>query len=278
MSLSNGRAYTQPTQEGLDRILESMFWTEKLSNLGKGEVTESVREIRLELDGRIRGVVGTTNHYRGIRALCEPIDIQNNDYTNGNEFQLVGEELFGINRLLPGLIDLVDVVWWATYSDGSWDLEDWNPNGEHLSSRRDGELKGFSIKVNGILLYPSEVGSFYRTIRRREERDILSKYSLRENEITENIRNIHDGKNEDNNLSAFLRKFGFINGSGLTYVGSSLIIPQTAIERKKAIQDLQNGVEDSHEYFGIDLYDGRAARFLKCVDPTRFDGVGYAYC
>jgi hypothetical protein len=292
-----GNAFVDPTQEELKTVMDSMFWIEKMPKV-PDDITNAVREIRLEIDNKIRGAVGITRHYRGIRALSEPQTIDE-QYGSG---VLVGEEFFGINWFLPTVPDLADVVWLAVYDRGSWSLETRNSDGEHLSSSNDGQLRGFAIKVNGVLLQPSEVVSFYRTLQRRDDMNILSKYGMSLEDMRGHARDLFNGRELNSESSTVLTKFGMMNSLGkLTYVGSSFVLPQAAIPRKTVMENLKYGREGSRgnrrfpvpfdvfieprnlptnpsDYFGIDFSNGRYERFLKCANPFRFEGVGYAYC
>ncbi len=244
-------AYTQPTTAEMQRILNAMHLLDRIPVDQKAQFTEAVREVRYTIDGQIRGIVGGTQHFNSIRALNDParsfvhvngglspiqwsaLPTNPTQFENGNYAQLAGEEYFGINRFLPNFPDVADVQWWAAYKGGTWQLEDWNSNGEHLDTGYNGwgNLVGAVLKVNGRVLKPNEILGFYRTMKLREERGFMTKeehekmkaflVSLSRDYL--GVKGILGGRKGYEGMERRALDLGLLNEDGeVTYVGASM--------------------------------------------------------
>lgn len=231
-------AYIQPTEEEIQRILDAVHYIQSLPDDLQKQLVEATREIRFMVDGSIRGIVGATRHYNAIRALNNPEKTDVSDTTRTRRSQLAGEEFFGINRYMSNLVDIADIQWWAVYKNGSWTLQTWNSEGEHLDTGLGGwgDLVGSIIKVNGRVLTPEETIAFYRTLKLRNERGFISQES--QQTLQQLMKFLDSGETLPTRFEEQLElchDLGLIEGDGrsLTYVGRSLILPQRAIQRKE---------------------------------------------
>ncbi|PIN82031.1 hypothetical protein COV11_00005, partial [Candidatus Woesearchaeota archaeon CG10_big_fil_rev_8_21_14_0_10_30_7] len=225
-------AYIQPTQSEIDQVLEAIHRIESLPADQQKQLIEATREIRYFFDGQVRARFGGTFHYNAIRCLNNPLITEVNLNTDG--VQLAGEEFFGLNRFMTAFPDIADIHWWALYQNGSWRLDDWNPEGEHLDTGMNGwgKLVGSVMKVNGKVLDPREMIAFYRTIKLRNERGLQTKTSL--DGMQGALRSIKSGEMPVDELLEELSDFGLLNDTGteITYVGESSITPITAKQRR----------------------------------------------
>jgi hypothetical protein len=273
-------AYVNPTEEEMNRVLSGMAWVQSLPATIRPMFSEVFKNIRIDVDGDIRMIVGGTQHYTTIRALNNPQtttvtellprSVRNN--VEGN-VQLVSEEYFGVNRHVTYLPDVADIEWQAVFNSGDWHLETWNDRGEHQSEGLGGagELVGGSMKLNGKLLTPEEIVSFGRTIKRRKAGQAVRQVNYLTNSLNKfglsygndaaallQVKRFLKGMNGDDPYrfdSADYEKFrqfaetnGLINDSNaLTFVGGGMISAQTARRRKDGLQMLRGVSAPSKE-------------------------------
>lgn len=235
-------AYIQPTPEEVRQILAAVHLVNGLPVDLQRQVAEATKETRYFFDGAIRAQFGGTRHFNAIRCLNDPtttaITPDMVRLPGENRVQLAGEEFFGLNRFMPNYADLADVQWWAVYRDGSWDLDRWNPQGEHLDTGVNGwgELVGSVMKVNGHVLTPQETVAFYRSIRMRNERGFLGAEAR--DAIDAAMRAVQEEgslPSRYQNRLEVANDLGLLSDDGrtLTYTGLSMITPATARQRRE---------------------------------------------
>lgn len=234
---SEPRAYIEPSQADVEKVLEAIHMVEKLPTDVQRQLIEATREIRYFIDGQIRARFGATYHFNAIRCLNDPQTTEVNRLLSLRNVQLAGEEFFALNRFMINFPDIADVQWWALYQNGSWHLDTWNPDGEHLDTGVNGwgNLLGSVLKVNGKVLEPKEVIAFYRTILLRNERGFRTNSPL--NRLQTILRLVDSGtlpRGLDEQLEE-LGDLSLVDSSGkvLTYAGKSMITPVKAIERRR---------------------------------------------
>lgn len=168
-------AYVQPSPEEVQRVLEAIHMIRTLPEDQQRRLIEATREIRYFFDGQVRATFGGTQHFNAIRCLNDPTRTEVTTPLNLRNTQLAGEEFFALNRFMVNYPDIADIQWWAVYQNGSWALDTWNPEGEHLDTGSNGwgNLVGSVMKVNGRVLNPNEMFAFYRTMRLRNERGFV---------------------------------------------------------------------------------------------------------
>ncbi len=231
-------AYVEPIQEEVEKVLEAIHMVQRLPEDQQRQLIEATREIRYFFDGQVRAEFGGTQHYNAIRCLNNPEVTQVASALSMPNSQLAGEEFFALNRFMPNYADIADVQWWSVYRDGSWGLDTWNPQGEHLDTGVNGwgDLVGSVIKLNGKVLTPQEMIGFYRAIRLRNERGFMTEDSL---EVLQSLMRALDTEGslprryEEQIETA--HDLGLVgpDGKTLTYTGKSMITPVTARERKQ---------------------------------------------
>ncbi len=231
-------AYVQPTPDEVQRVLEAVHMIQQLPEEQQRQLIEATREIRYFFDGSIRSRFGATRHYNAIRCLNDPERTDIFGRLSRPNAQLAGEEFFALNRFMANFPDIADIQWWSVYDNGSWGLDAWNPEGEHLDTGVNGwgNLVGSVLKVNGRVLNPYEMIAFYRTIKLRDERGFMTDDSL---EVLQSIMRALEsegtlpGKYEEQLETA--HDLGLVDADGrtLTYAGRSMIMPVTARQRKQ---------------------------------------------
>lgn len=245
---SRETAYVEPNSEGVQRVLEAVHRIQELPEDMQKQLIEATREIRFFFDGQVRAYFGATRHYNAIRCLNDPTITQVSDTLNMRNTQLVGEEFFSLGRFMPNFIDIADIQWWAVYQNGSWRLDTWNPEGEHLDTGVNGwgNLIGSVMKVNGKTLSPQEMIAFYRTIRLRNERGFMTE---QKRQAFENLLRLvnNEGRlpaNYDEQLET-AHDLGLVKDDGrtLTYVGMSIITPSSARQRKEKQLQVQGQLD-----------------------------------
>lgn len=229
-------AYVQPTSEEIEQVLQALHLVNRLPENMQQQVIEATQEIRYFFDGQIRSLFGATRHFNAIRCLNHPE--RTNISARFRYSQLAGEEFFGLNRFMTNYPDIADVQWWAVYNGGSWRLDDWNPEGEHLDTGFNGwgTLVGSVLKVNGKVLNPSELMAFYRTLRLRNERGFMSRESF--GALQAMARALQTEGQLPGRLDEPLeaaQDLGLVDehGRALTYAGQSMITRTTATQRKQ---------------------------------------------
>lgn len=253
-------AFVQPTSEEIKRVLEAAHMIKTLPVEQQRRLVEATREIRYFFDGQIRAKFGGTRHFNAIRCLNDPRRTDISTQLGLANTQLAGEEFFALNRFMVNYPDIADVQWWAAYQGGSWTLDTWNPEGEHLDTGFNGwgELVGSVMKVNGRVLNPTEMISFYRSMKLRNERGFLTpgqipmlKYTLSplKKSLPEKLA-ISLGEQlgifgkrtevvqEKNRLLDMAHDFGLVtdDGKSLTYVGESMLSEGVTARERKARQ------------------------------------------
>ena len=232
-------AYVQPTEEEVQRVLAAIHMVSKLPEDQQRQLIEATKEIRFFFDGQIRAKFGGARHFNAIRCLNDPTRTNVESRLSMRNVQLAGEEFFGLNRFMPSYADVADVQWWAVYKDGGWDLDRWNPEGEHLDTRMGGwgDLVGSVLKVNGRVLSPEETIAFYRTIKLRNEMKYMNEQSRQALETMlrdlDGVRRLLPRRSEE--ALELAHDLGLVdaNGRSLTYVGKSMITRTKATERKQ---------------------------------------------
>jgi hypothetical protein len=235
-------AYVQPSSEEVQRVLEAMHMIRTLPEDQQRRLIEATREIRYFFDGQVRATFGGTQHFNAIRCLNDPTRTTLPRALDLGETQLAGEEFFALNRFMTNYPDIADIQWWAAYKDGSWQLDTWNPEGEHLDTGSNGwgNLVGSVMKVNGRVLNPNEMFAFYRTMRLRNEKGFVQP------ETQEAIKTFLLAVGTQGRLPQRYDEqvetamdLGLIgeDGKSLTYAGKSMLgrrmsMPVTARERK----------------------------------------------
>ncbi len=235
---SSQNAYVEPTQQEVQRVLEAIHFVGRLPEDKQRQLVEATQEIRYFFDGQVRARYGATRHFNAIRCLNNPEETNVAGQLSLPGSQLAGEEYFGLNRFMINFPDIADIQWWSVYKDGSWRLDSWNPQGEHLDTGFNGwgELVGSVIKLNGKVLNPEEMIGFYRAIRLRNERGFMTDESL--DNLQTLVRAI-DGEGslgrryEEQVEMAHDLGLVDVNGRLLTYTGRSMITPTTARQRKE---------------------------------------------
>ncbi|MBU4456067.1 MAG: hypothetical protein KKA65_01055 [Nanoarchaeota archaeon] len=233
------RAYIQPTPEEIEKVLEAMHMVGNLPADQQRQLIEATKEIRYFVDGQIRARFGATNHFNAIRCLNNPEVTDVATPLSMDGVQLAGEEYFGLNRFMVNYPDIADIQWWALYQGGSWHLDTWNPEGEHLDTGVNGwgNLVGSVLKINGQVLGPQEIVAIYRTMRLRNERGFQTDLSFEAMQQTLRLILFQAGEllpaRYDDQLEE-LSDLSLVDSSGkvLTYVGQSMIIPTMALQRK----------------------------------------------
>jgi hypothetical protein len=229
-------AYTEPTREEVQRVMDAVHRVMNLPERQQRQLVEATKEIRFYFDGQIRARFGATNHYNAIRCLNDPTVTRVPSMPEG--VQLAGEEFFALNRFMPNFADVADIQWWAVYQNGSWQLDTWNPQGEHLDTGVNGwgQLIGSVMKLNGKVLTPEEMVAFHRAIRFRNERGLLPKQYF--DAMKGMLTILRDegslpGRFQEHLETAY--DFGLVevDGKTLTYAGQSMIAPVTARQRKQ---------------------------------------------
>ena len=230
-------AYVQPTPEEVGKVLEALHRVQGLPLDQQKQLVEATREIRYFFDGQVRARFGATNHFNAIRCLNNPEATQVETVLDAPRTQLAGEEFFALNRFMQNFPDIADIQWWSVYKNGSWGLDTWNPEGEHLDTGVNGwgDLVGSVMKLNGRVLTPQEMIAFHRTVKLRNERGfmrppafvnlqamirILDTDGSLPRRYDEQIETAHDLGLVD------------VNGKSLTYAGQSMISQVTARQRK----------------------------------------------
>lgn len=231
------RAYVQPTPQDVERVLAAINHVARLPEDQQRLFADATREVRYFLDGAIRARFGATRHFNAIRCLNDPTRTNVADLLSRRNVQLAGEEFFGLNRFMPSIPDIADVQWWAVYESGSWQLDTWNPEGEHLDTGFNGwgNLVGSVLKVNGQALTPEQTVAFYRTLKLRDEQGFMTQESMVNlqamlNGLTQ--RRLHGGLEQHLELAHDL---GLVESDSrtLTYVGNSMITQTRALLRKE---------------------------------------------
>lgn len=231
------RAYVQPSPQDVERILASINYVVRLPEDQQRLFVDATQEMRYFLDGAIRAKFGATRHFNAIRCLNDPTRTNVADLLSRRNVQLAGEEFFGLNRFMPNIPDIADVQWWAVYADGSWQLDTWNPEGEHLDTGFNGwgNLVCAVLKVNGQVLTPNQTVAFYRTLKLRDEQGFMTQESMINlqamlNGLTQ--RRLPRGLEQHLELAHDL---GLVEDDSrtLTYIGESMITPTKALLRKE---------------------------------------------
>ena len=231
-------AYVQPTPEEVKKVLEAIHLIQQLTEEQQRQLIETTRELRYFFDGNIRARFGATNHFNAIRCLNDPQRTAVSDALSRPRAQMAGEEFFALNRFMADFPDIADIQWWAVYENGSWRLDTWNPEGEHLDTGFDGwgQLVGSVMKVNGRVLNPSEMIAFYRTVKLRDERGFMTAQSLQSLQamLSAVEREGSLPKRYEEQLEA-AHDLGLVDASGkaLTYAGKSMITQVKARQRKE---------------------------------------------
>jgi hypothetical protein len=235
-------AYVQPSPEEVQRVLAAVHMMKSLPEDKQRRLIEATREIRFFFDGQIRARFGGTQHFNAIRCLNDPTRTDVATPLSLRDTQLAGEEFFALNRFMVNYPDIADIQWWAVYQNGSWRLDTWNPQGEHLDTGVNGwgDLVGSVMKVNGRVLNPNEMLAFYRTMRLRNEREFVSP------DTHDAIKRFLSAVGSQEELSSKFDEqvetaidLGLVdeNGRSLTYAGKSMLgarmsMPVTARQRK----------------------------------------------
>ncbi len=235
---SGENAFVQPTSEEIERVLQALHMVQRLPEDQQRQLTEATREIRYFVDGQIRAEFGATNHFNAIRCLNNPELTQIANLVQVPRSQLAGEEFFALNRFMPNFPDIADIQWWSVYKDGSWGLDTWNPEGEHLDTGVNGwgELVGSVMKLNGKVLNPREMIELYRTMKLRNERGFMNERAF---ENLQTLMKALDGQGslpriyEEQLETAHDLGLVDVNGKALTYQGKSMITRVTARQRKQ---------------------------------------------
>jgi hypothetical protein len=232
------RAYMQPTEEEVEKVLEAIHRIEQLPEDQQKMLIEATKEIRYFFDGQVRERFGATRHFNAIRCLNDPQRTQVADSLSIANTQLAGEEFFALNRFMRNYPDIADIQWWSVYKDGSWRLDNWNPEGEHLDTGLNGwgDLVGSVIKLNGRVLTPPETIGFYRTMRLRRERGFLNQESFAK------LQDLLGALKQEGTLPPryeepleLAHDLGLVGSDGktLTYQGESMLSEVTARQRKQ---------------------------------------------
>nr|MBI4156364.1 hypothetical protein [Candidatus Woesearchaeota archaeon] len=231
-------AYVQPTQEEVQRVLEAVHMIRTLPEDQQRRLTEATREIRYFFDGQIRATFGGAGHFNAIRCLNDPTRTDVATPLSLRNTQLAGEEFFALNRFMLNYPDIADLQWWAVYQDGSWNLDTWNPEGEHLDTGFNGwgNLVGSVMKVNGKVLSPNEMLAFYRTMRLRNERNFIqpqTQDAIKTFLLAVDSQSRLPSRYDEQVETAIDLGLVGEDGKVLTYIGKSMITPVTARQRKQ---------------------------------------------
>src|SRR3989338_11067201 len=248
IAVNTENAYVQPTSEEVERVLGALHMVQALPEDRQRQLVEATREIRYFFDGQVRARFGATQHFNAIRCLNNP---ETTDVVRALSIpgtQLAGEEFFALNRFMPNYPDVADIQWWSVYRDGSWRLDTWNPEGEHLDTGFNGwgNLVGSVLKLNGRVLTPPEMIALYRTLKLRNERGFMDERA------SGNLQTLMKALNTEGSLPRRYEEqletahdLGLVGEDGrtLTYVGRSMITPVTARQRKsRQLTETDEGV------------------------------------
>lgn len=245
-------AYIQPTDEEVQRVLDAVHMMQELPEDQQRMLIEATQEIRYFFDGQTRAEFGATNHFNAIRCLNDPQRTDIIDKLHIPNVQLAGEEFFGLNRFMQNYPDIADIQWWSVYQNGSWRLDTWNPQGEHLDTGINGwgDLVGSVIKLNGKTLTPTETIGFYRTTKLRNEKGFIDERGF------QNLQNIIGILSQESLPRRYEQQLEFAydlglvqqNGRSLTYQGQSMInTGVTALQRKQRQQEVDTENADQTE-------------------------------
>ncbi|MFT4303570.1 MAG: hypothetical protein ACMXYG_03325 [Candidatus Woesearchaeota archaeon] len=262
-------AYTEPTEARKRFILSHMHQVDSLDDSQREEFEEIVRNIRLELDTRIRSKTthlgyNGQNHYLGIRALNDPRE------TDRGQEQLAGEEFFGVNRFVDELLDVADVQWWTIYANAGWGLHERSTEGEHLECWGSwGDLKSALIVVDGVPLSIDQTVSFYRTLMNRQRKGFSQRY--KRDEVQSGLEKIASGKRLDDDSLDVLERLGLIENGEVTYKGRSLVTEQKAVTRKDISEKLAFALD--HHGLGKDEQLGPYGKLYSIAQYLQDSGI-----
>jgi hypothetical protein len=236
--INTQNVFIEPTPQEVQKVLEAVHLVQRLPADQQSQLIEATREIRYFFDGQIRAKFGATQHFNAIRCLNNPQVTQVADNLGIPLSQLAGEEFFALNRFMPNFADIADIQWWSVYKDGSWRLDTWNPQGEHLDTGVNGwgQLVGSVIKLNGQVLTPQEMIGFYRAMKLRNEREFMgSEFLFGMQEAIKILHTEGSAPKPYEGLIERAQELGLVeeDGKTLTYTGMSMITPITARERKR---------------------------------------------
>jgi hypothetical protein len=160
-------SFEPPCAESLRRVQQS------LTSLAPGEC-RNYGEILLSLmDSQLRilfSALGVGNHPQYFRPLWNPK--QSVRRTNEDEgTQLVGMEFFGLNRLIPHLVDVAMITIFLELDvgeqDSEWFLDFTNPAGESLVVGSE-SVRAYRLLINDAEVQHDDIPLLYDSLRRRE--------------------------------------------------------------------------------------------------------------
>jgi hypothetical protein len=170
--------------------------------------------------------LGLGNHHQYFRPLWDP-EITCGPGSEGGLTQLVGFEYFAINRNIPHLPDISNLVflveWELRSREDRWFLDFTNPKGESLVPNSD-VLLGFRLLVNGAPVKHEDVPSIYNLLRRREYywRWFEDNETSHE-EIVDFLQSGRYKSSQESHLTSYCEELGLLSYGELTRTGLSII-------------------------------------------------------